>query len=392
MKVKALSDKWTRWLVIALLCGIGTSLVACAPRPEAATPCPEASCPECPEPLVTEVPYAAPWAASAHADAASESFTHWDEEIPMKVPVSCAKCHSTPGYLDFVGADGTAAGTVEEPAEIGTTITCVACHNEATAAMDGVVFPSGIEVTGLGGEARCVQCHQGRACTASVDEAIAAAGLPDDDTASGELAFVNVHYAAAAATQYGGIAMGGYQYPARAYDVAFAHVKGHDSCTSCHDAHSLEVQTASCAGCHEDVLGAENLRSVRLEGAGVDYDGDGDVSEGIQDEITGLQEALYGALRSYARTPIVYDAHIYPYFFIDTNMDGVADGDEASYPNKYDAWTGRLLKAAYNYQFVAQDPGAYAHNPRYTLQILYDSLADIEGDTDGMARPQVPAK
>jgi len=46
-----------------------------------------------------------------------------------------------------------------------------------------------------------------------------------------------------------------------------------------------------------------------------------------------------------------------------------------------------LLKAAYNYQYSQKDPGAFAHNGPYILQILYDSLEDIGADTSGMTRP-----
>jgi hypothetical protein len=46
-----------------------------------------------------------------------------------------------------------------------------------------------------------------------------------------------------------------------------------------------------------------------------------------------------------------------------------------------------LLRAAYNYQYVAKDPGAFAHNAEYILQILYDSIKDVGGDTSGMERP-----
>ena len=49
------------------------------------------------------------------------------------------------------------------------------------------------------------------------------------------------------------------------------------------------------------------------------------------------------------------------------NGDGKADKDEAKYPNRYKAWTPRLLRAAYNYQFVTKDPGAFAHNPTYAI-------------------------
>ena len=63
----------------------------------------------------------------------------------------------------------------------------------------------------------------------------------------------------------------------------------------------------------------------------------------------------------------------------------------ASARNRYQNWTPRLLKAAYNYQFIAKDPGAYTHNPHYAIQLLQDSLADlgksVEVDMAGMIRP-----
>ena len=118
---------------------------------------------------VAEIPFAEKWVSSGHADTEAEAFRHWDEDDPAVVPASCAKCHSEGGYLDFLGVDGTEAGVVDGDAEIGTVVSCVTCHNEATVVMDSVVFPSGVEVAGLGDESRCMQCHQGRASTASVD-------------------------------------------------------------------------------------------------------------------------------------------------------------------------------------------------------------------------------
>jgi hypothetical protein len=35
------------------------------------------------------------------------------------------------------------------------------------------------------------------------------------------------------------------------------------------------------------------------------------------------------------------------------------------------------MATAYNYQFVAKDPGAFAHAPVYTLQVLYDLIGDL---------------
>jgi hypothetical protein len=44
------------------------------------------------------------------------------------------------------------------------------------------------------------------------------------------------------------------------------------------------------------------------------------------------------------------------------------------------SWTGRLLKAAYNYQTSFKDPGAYAHGGKYIIQLLYDSIEDLDAD------------
>lgn len=126
-----------------------------------------------------EVPFYDEWSASPHNDTEGEPFNHWNEDDPAEVPTDCAKCHSTPGYLDHLGADGSTPGVVDVPAPIGSTVECVACHNEVTLDKTSVVFPSGIEIANLGDEARCMECHQGRASTVSVDQNIADAGLTE---------------------------------------------------------------------------------------------------------------------------------------------------------------------------------------------------------------------
>lgn len=192
------------------------------------------------------VPFEALWAGSAHADQTAEAFTHWDADSPPQVPDTCAKCHSTPGFLDFIGEDGSEAGKVDQPAPVGTVIYCAACHNATTATMTSVAFPSGAEITGLGPEARCMQCHQGLAWGGSVDEAITGAGLEDDDTLSPDLGFTNIHYFAAAVSRYGAQVKGGYEYAGKSYDVLFDHVRGVEGCTDCHDPHSLKVKVETC--------------------------------------------------------------------------------------------------------------------------------------------------
>jgi hypothetical protein len=234
------------------------------------------------EPAVS-IPYEEQWMASAHADAAAEAFVHWNEDDPAEVPTSCAKCHSTPGFVDFLGADGSEFGVVDQAAEIGSVIECEACHNSVTPDLTSVVFASGAEISGLDAEARCMQCHQGRASTVQVNESIAGAGLAegDEDTVSEDLGFTNIHYFAAAATQFGTLAMGGYEYDGKSYDAKFDHVAPYNTCVNCHNPHTLEVEFEECTGCHTDLDSPEDLVDIRMAGSLVDYDGDGDMTEGV---------------------------------------------------------------------------------------------------------------
>ncbi|MBU1226878.1 MAG: cytochrome c3 family protein [Actinobacteria bacterium] len=367
-------------LVIAACSGddAGTTTTA-APVTTTEAPATTTTVPVVVEPAV-EIPFLAAWEASAHNAADAEAFRHWDGDDPAVVPESCAKCHVGTGFQDFVGADGSAAGVVDAAHDPDTTITCTTCHNAATLALDSVTMPSGVELTGLGAEARCMTCHQGRASKVTVDEAITAAGVGDDEV-SEDLGFINIHYFAAAATKYGNEAMGGYQYEGGTYDAFFTHIEGYETCVDCHNPHSLELKIEECATCHVGVTSADDLKNVRMMGSLVDYDGDGDLAEGIYYEIEGATATLYLAMQAYASetvgTGLVYDGLTYPYFFADTDGDGAVTEGEANFGNAYPAWTPRLVRAAYNYQVALKDPGAFAHGGKYILQLLSDSTEDL---------------
>jgi hypothetical protein len=328
------------------------------------------------------IPFHGEWQASAHGDLTALAFNYWNESADQAVPVACAKCHSTYGFLDFLGADGSEFGVVNEPAALGSVVTCEACHNDVAVGLTSVTFPSGAEIHGLGSEARCMQCHQGRASTVQVNASIERAGLSleDLDTVSPDLGFTNIHYFAAAATQYGSLAQGGYEYPGKRYDGRFEHVEPYQKCVDCHNPHTLEVEPTQCATCHENVRDARDFVNIRMQGSLADFDGNGNLREGIYYEIVGLREILYAGIQAYANevsgTPIGYfSAH--PYFFIDSNADGQISAEEANFGNRYNAWTPRLAMAAFNYQVSYKDTGAYMHNAKYIIQLLYDSIEDI---------------
>lgn len=140
----------------------------------------------------TAIPNAAAWLASAHADRTAEAFNHWNSDSPPQIPTTCAKCHSTPGFLDYIGADGSTAFKVDKAAPVGTVINCSACHNTVADKLSTVIFPSTVEIDDLGPEARCMTCHQGRASTDQVNTAITNAAPATADTVSSSLSFVDI--------------------------------------------------------------------------------------------------------------------------------------------------------------------------------------------------------
>jgi len=69
-----------------------------------------------------------------------------------------------------------------------------------------------------------------------------------------------------------------------------------------------------------------------------------------------------------------------------TTGTGIVDSGEAVNANRYNVFDATLLKAAYNYQVAQKEPCGYVHNPRYVLQLLYDSIRDL--DRRPWARPR----
>jgi len=311
----------------------------------------------------------ADWFRSAHADAAAEAFRHWDEDEEIRP--ACATCHSGEGFRAFHGLDGSEPGVVEGPIDTGGVVDCGTCHHAGLAQITEVAFPSGLVHPVQGVEASCMTCHQGRTAGINVREAT---GGFDIDTPNPELRFINPHYATAAATWLGGYGNAGYQYDGRDYSGRFFHAKPVSSCNSCHEPHTLEVAFEPCLTCHQ-ANAPDEIRIARQS-----YDGSGNTSVGIRSDIHTNAALLIDMIRSYATevagVPMVYDGTSYPYFFTDANGDGVvdvADGGAVA----YNAWTPRSLRTAFNWKLVTADPGNYAHNPHYALELLYDSIEDL---------------
>ena len=331
------------------------------------------------------------WTESGHADSDSFAFHYWDEYDPPEIPGFCAKCHSTYGYLDYLGEDGSPAYVVDSAVPIGSVITCQVCHNPSAHEKDLTLFPSGAEIEGRGMSSNCAECHQGY--NAGDDVAAAITSLPEDEV-NDDLEFISAHYKVDGALRFGDDVKIGYQYPGKVYAGFFQHVSKYQNCTDCHDPHSLQVTPSDCAACHSVVTDYSNLHDIREAGR-PDYDGDGNTTEGIHYEIVTLHELLHEAIQVYSLDiigePVVY-AFRYPYWVVDTNGNGVADPDEINYGNLYTSWTPRLVKAAYNFDLIVHSAGAFVHNPQYPLQLLYDTVEDLAGvvnvDMANLVRPE----
>lgn len=339
------------------------------------------------------------WELSAHAALNTEPFTHWNNDNPPVIPTSCAKCHSGLGYRDFLGVDGTPSnlndlpptpGTGQIPnfaQPVGTPVNCDACHNDVTSTLTEVTLPSGKKLTGLGDESRCIVCHQGRESKLSMDTMLTTAAPTDDDTVDADIKFKNLHYFAAAASFYGREAGVAYEYNGKAYEKEFTHVQAYNQCMECHDPHSLKVRVNECASCHdispanlvadryEDAI--NDLHGARMKGTTSDFDGDG-TKEGIYFELVGMSDVLYKAMQEYAADvvgkPLIYDGHTYPYWFEDKGTIGTF---EPGVDTGFASWTARLVKTAFNYQMWQKDPGAFAHNGKYLMELMYDGIEEL---------------
>ncbi len=298
------------------------------------------------------VPALKDWQASPHADAKAMAFRHWDETDPQAVPATCAKCHSSGGYQDFLGADGSAAGKVDKPAAVNTVIDCVACHNTGHHRQDQRHLPVGrrahepgrrIPLYGMPPGPR-VQAQRGQtdhrhlqAHRQRTEDTVVKPLVTTDatgKTVTTTFGFRNVHYFAAAATQYGTLVKGGYEYDGQSLrrqvpaSGAVRHLQRLPQ-----PAHARTRTSKHAPPAMTGVKTVEDLAKIRMNGSLVDYDGDGDAKEGIEAEMAGLQEKLLAAIKAYAKevakADIVYDPAAYPYFFADKNGNGkVDDGRE----------------------------------------------------------------
>ena len=342
----------------------------------------------------------------------------------------CVRCHSTTGYLNFIASGNTSvapwASTTDKTKQ---TLYCNACHTDYAFAVRGV--PAGVgyynysaastrkftvnfQFPDLGRSNLCMYCHVGREAGATiVGAAQGPAGTYTGFTVNfrgnwaalnfGNVNFINSHYLSAGATVFG---VSGYEYAGQNYNNP-AYYK-HDKiglnnysdtgtsgpCVTCHlvgGRHTFKpfsyngeqitsVSNPVCVKCH---TGAHGPALAVGSQAAADFLNT--EKEDFEYALAALECAFkYRDVAAPAVNTHFFFSEAYPYFYRDTNNNHVLDPAEKNGGNAFKDWDmtantvafgANTMGAAFNYNLLKHDPGAYAHNRIYAKRLIYDSIS-----------------
>jgi hypothetical protein len=313
------------------------------------------------------------------------AFVHYDMKASNRQ--ACQRCHTSTGFMnlanDPAGYDPTNNDFSHLSGSQKEMLYCWACH---TSSVGDLRDPGAFENTALyaspasritavpdlSGSNICLSCHAGRE-----------SGTEDINDSTDDFSnksFVNSHYLAAGGVLFRTAL---YEYSGQDYsnDVAFAHDKigttgstgmgSNGPCVGCHmktaNGHTLvnvtksggvitdiTAFTSTCSNCHAD---KSTLITTLNE-----------LEEGFDAALTALATELSNNGFTYLGG--------HPYF------------SATNWITANDATGKKNMGAAFNYNLLLHEPGAYVHNPQYTKKIIYDSIDFLD---DGLINASVEA-
>lgn len=381
------------------------------------------------------------WARSGHGNTTALPWTFYDFKTmgiagttPAQISASdndCVRCHTTTGFINFVSSgfrdiSGWGAknlvnlGPFYNPSYFNSVdktkqvLACDACHDDGNgnaynwsmqrnvAAMPAyynysskstgkLVVLNARTFPDLSTSNICMPCHSGRVSgqtIKAIEAAEAASGSFNIFSSAKGIAFssVNSHALTAGATVF---RSSGYEYPGKDYSnvVYYEHdligvnntggtgTKG--PCVGCHmnstQKHTFSpvssstgsivaITSQTCVKCHN---GPYALTAAFLQGE----------KDSFNAALAALAEAL--KVRGFVF------AGGYPYF---ANVNWQTNrGTTGGYGH---GTGGPTLGAAFNFNLLFNEPGAYAHNSIYAKRLIYDSIDWID---DGLLNNSVAA-
>lgn len=346
------------------------------------------SCAACHNPHGADLTVNREYAQSAHGDPLSDPWIHYDWKLVSRQ--SCQRCHTTTGAMNYLEAKqhGTAYNAAANDFSMYSagqlqSLYCWGCHSDYKGGlrdpgaytaewrdMDGVTFHQFPDVSGSN---VCITCHSGRESGGTI-----VASTSDFNNRS----FYNSHYLGAAEGMFPG---GGYEYTGRNYDNVgyYAHdLLGLPGLGLGSTVDAAAGSNGPCVACH---MTANPQKHLFLP---VEKTGDTvtaitsnlcatchvDEYELSPDELNHEKHMLHAsldALKHFLGLRGFYYRPSHPYFFTDP-VAGVGVTDwvlAAPFDNgKHN------MGAAFNYNFLHHEPGAYAHNRYYTKRLIYDSI------------------
>ncbi|MBI5439676.1 MAG: hypothetical protein HY900_00520 [Deltaproteobacteria bacterium] len=328
------------------------------------------------------------WAASGHADREALPFTKY--RFKTQGEGVCSRCHTSTGFIYYVTTGSTIPVKGIKNNAINEVLGCKTCHvsyswkrrslkavSAAYVATTAGSKPDVVAYPDAGESNLCLNCHVGRQSGDTIK------GLPATvDFAN--TGFENSHYLTAGGTLF---AQTGYEFSGRDYTKAgtITHTgigitapgtrMGKGPCVECHMSNAnnhhfqpvardgtgriVRVLSTVCRSCHTGPLAA--------------------TTEFLNQRKEGFEAALAVQKAQLAKKGFFF-LEALPYFFksgdsADPKTNAVRNWVSAGDGSEKGRATGeKNMGAAFNYNLLKHDPGAFAHNWRYTRELIYDSI------------------
>jgi len=304
--------------------------------------------------------------------------TYWKESAHSTMPASglsaagrgagCSPCHNGVALVKY--AKNPANPGYDGVADNIPSISCTTCHDPHSASHENQIRIVEVDTlkngykppVGAGGKgALCMTCHRGRYNSQTqVDGYMAIYGI----TGKAYPSRIYPHYSPQTDMFFG---QNSYDFGVVTLRGVMTHEGVEDACVTCHMPprtynadHAMNMSTngidkvTACKSCHGNINSFEDIK------ARSDYDGNG-VVESSMKEIDGLLIKLANLLPKDIHGDVVELADA---------TTRVADSTAIA----TSVYGKRVFPGIWNYYYVAHDWSHGAHNPKYAIQLLNNTI------------------